>query len=54
MLDFYWTDVDVRTAGEEEQGAAEKTMRQAPAGRAATFTGVPRARHVGNQKDLSG
>ncbi|MFF7527334.1 hypothetical protein [Streptomyces pseudovenezuelae] len=53
MLDFYWTDVEVRTAGEQERAAAEKAMRQAPAGRSGQFTGVPRARHVGNQKDLS-
>jgi hypothetical protein len=54
MLDFYWTDVEVRTAGEQVQAAAEKTMRQAPAGRSARFTGVPRARHVGNEKGLAG
>jgi hypothetical protein len=54
MLDFYWTDVEVRVAGEEEQAAAEKAMRKAPAGRSARFTGVPRARHVGNEKGLAG
>ncbi|MGW0948521.1 hypothetical protein ACWD4O_39025 [Streptomyces sp. NPDC002623] len=53
MLDFYWTDVDVVTVGEADQEAAERTMRQAPAGRSAQFSGVPRARHVGNHKDLA-
>lgn len=54
MLDFYWTDVDVATEVDERRAAAEKTMRQAPAGRSAAFTGVPRARHVGNNKGLAG
>jgi hypothetical protein len=54
MLDFYWTDVDMVSDGEDARAAAEKTMRQAPAGRAARFTGTPRARHVGNEKPLAG
>lgn len=54
MLDFYWTDVDVVTGQQEERAAAERTMRQAPGGRAAQFSGVPRARHVGGEKPLSG
>ncbi|MFR9794266.1 hypothetical protein ACL07V_37530 [Streptomyces sp. MB22_4] len=53
MLDFYWTDVDMSDASEEARAAAEKVMRQAPAGRSASFTGVPRARHVGNDKPLA-
>lgn len=53
MLDFYWTDVDVVGAGEAGQAEAERSMRQAPAGRSARFSGVPRARHVGNEKDLA-
>jgi len=54
MLDFYWTDVDVVSAEEERRQTAERTMRQAPAGRAAPYSGTPRARHVGNEKDLAG
>lgn len=53
MLDFYWTDVDVVRDGEESRAAAERSMRRAPAGRAAQFSGVPRARHVGNEKPLA-
>jgi hypothetical protein len=53
MLDFYWTDVDVVGDSEVARAAAEKTMRQAPAGRSGQFTGVPRARHVGNEKGLA-
>lgn len=53
MLDFYWTDVDAVGAGEAGQAEAERSMRQAPAGRAAPFSGVPRARHVGNDKPLA-
>jgi hypothetical protein len=54
MLDFYWTDVDVVQDSEEARAAAEKAMRRAPAGRSAQFSGVPRARHVGNEKPLAG
>jgi hypothetical protein len=54
MLDFYWTDVDVVPDSEEGRAAAEQTMRRAPAGRSAQFSGVPRARHVGNEKPLAG
>ncbi|QLJ06822.1 hypothetical protein HZZ00_37985 (plasmid) [Streptomyces sp. NEAU-sy36] len=53
MLDFYWTDVDMVSDSEEKQTAAERTMRQAPAGRSARFTGTPRARHIGNDKGLA-
>lgn len=54
MLDFYWTDVNVASAEEERRQAAERTMRQAPGGRAAPYSGTPRARHVGNEKPLAG
>ncbi|MGA5670042.1 hypothetical protein ACPCTG_31745 [Streptomyces pseudogriseolus] len=54
MLDFYWTDVDVVTDADVRRAAAERTMRQAPAGRSGEFTGVPRARHVGGEKRLAG
>ncbi|MFE6474522.1 hypothetical protein [Streptomyces rochei] len=54
MLDFYWTDVDVVTEQDAAREAAEKTMRRAPAGRSAVYSGVPRARHVGGEKDLAG
>jgi hypothetical protein len=54
MLDFYWTDVDVVDDAAESRAAAERTMRQAPAGQAAQFSGVPKARHVGNAKPLAG
>jgi hypothetical protein len=54
MLDFYWTDVDVVSDTEQAQEAAERTMRQAPAGRAGQHTGVPKARHVGSEKPLAG
>ncbi|MFF8910615.1 hypothetical protein [Streptomyces olivaceoviridis] len=54
MLDFYWTNVDMTDDAEEERRATEKVMRRAPAGRSAQFTGIPRARHVGNEKGLAG
>ena len=54
MLDFYWTDVAVVTDVDKAQGAAERSMRQAPAGRSGQYTGTPRARHVGNEKPLAG
>jgi len=54
MLDFFWTDVDVVPAGEASQVEAERSMRRAPAGRAGQFSGVPRARHVGNREGLAG
>lgn len=54
MLDFYWTDIDVVTDVEAKRAAAERVMRQAPAGKSAQFAGVPRARHVGNEKGLAG
>jgi hypothetical protein len=53
MLDFYWTDVDAVSASGEARAGAERVMRQAPAGRAAQYGGVPRARHVGNDKGLT-
>lgn len=53
MLDFYWTDVEPTTPSSEERAAAERTMRQAPAGRSAQYAGVPRARHVGSDKPLT-
>ncbi|WP_032761153.1 hypothetical protein [Streptomyces alboviridis] len=54
MLDFYWTDVDMVTDAEADRARVESTMRGAPAGRSARYAGVPRARHVGNEKDLAG
>lgn len=54
MLDFYWTDVETVTDADAERAAAERVMRRAPAGRSAEYTGVPRARHVGNEKRLAG
>ncbi|MFF7190528.1 hypothetical protein ACFZAR_36155 [Streptomyces sp. NPDC008222] len=53
MLDFFWTDVDMVDDAEEARKAAERAMRQAPAGRSARFAGVPKARHVGNEKPLA-
>jgi hypothetical protein len=53
MLDFYWTDVDVPSAADEARAQAERSMRRAPGGRSAQFSGVPRARHVGNEKPLA-
>lgn len=54
MLDFYWTDVDMVTDVEAGRACMEAAMREAPAGRSARYAGVPRARHVGNEKDLAG
>ncbi|CAL9621264.1 hypothetical protein SUDANB6_05868 [Streptomyces sp. enrichment culture] len=54
MLDFHWADVDVATDVEAKRAAVERVMRQAPAAKSAQFAGVPRARHVGNEKDLAG
>lgn len=54
MLDFFWADVTPVSGGEAARSAAEKTMRQAPAGRSARFNGMPKARHVGNEKGLAG
>lgn len=53
MLDFYWNDVDVVTDEDRSRATAERSMRRAPAGRSSEFTGMPRARHVGNDKGLS-
>ncbi len=53
MLDFYWTDVEPATAADDARADAERTMRQSPAGRSAQYAGVPRARHVGNDKPLN-
>ncbi|MFG2540638.1 hypothetical protein ACGFU4_35910 [Streptomyces sp. NPDC048511] len=53
MLDIYWTDVSPITAEGEQREQAERLMRRAPAGQAAAFSGVPRARHVDNGKRLS-
>lgn len=54
MIDFYWSDVDVVRDGEEARAAAERSMRRAPGGRSAEFSGAPRAKHVGNDKPLAG
>lgn len=53
MLDFYWTDVETVTDADVARAQAERTMRQAPAGRSAQYAGVPKARHVGSDKDLT-
>lgn len=53
MLDFYWTDVDAHTGADEDRATAEKAMRQVPGGRSASFSGVPKARHAGNGKQIS-
>ncbi|MER6345195.1 hypothetical protein ACWC10_29920 [Streptomyces sp. NPDC001595] len=53
MLDFYWTDVDVVADADEARAQAERAMRQAPAGRSSEYAGIPRARHVGNDKGLA-
>lgn len=53
MLDIYWTDVEPVTEQEAQRTQTEKTMRSAPAGQSATFSGVPRARHVHNDKGLA-
>lgn len=53
MLDFYWTDVEPTTSSSEDRAVAERTMRQAPAGRSAQYAGIPRARHVGSDKPLT-
>ncbi|WP_037688666.1 hypothetical protein, partial [Streptomyces scabiei] len=54
MLDFYWTDVDATDTESESREATERTMKKAPAGRSGEFTGMPRARHAGGQKNLAG
>lgn len=53
MLDFYWTDVEQTTAAGDARAVAERSMRQAPAGRSSQYAGVPRARHVGSEKPLT-
>ncbi|MEU0836064.1 hypothetical protein [Streptomyces sp. NPDC005969] len=53
MLDIYWTDVESITDTELRRTQAERVMRSAPAGQSATFSGVPRARHVHNDKGLA-
>ncbi|MEU5239891.1 hypothetical protein ACH4UR_31855 [Streptomyces lydicus] len=53
MLDIYWTDVTPVDESEERRARAERTMRTAPAGQAARFSGVPKARHVDNGKHLA-
>ena len=53
MLDFYWTDVETVTDADASRAQSERTMRQAPAGKSAQYTGVPKARHVGSEKGLS-
>ncbi|MFI6769326.1 hypothetical protein [Streptomyces sp. NPDC050355] len=53
MLDIYWTDVTPVAEADEQRAGAERTMRAAPGGQAARFSGVPRARHVDNGKHLA-
>jgi hypothetical protein len=53
MLDIYWTDVAPISEVEERRAATERTMRAAPAGQSSQFAGVPRARHVHNDKKLA-
>lgn len=51
MLDVVWFDVDPVTAEGAETEMNEQMMRAAPASR--SFTGVPRARHVGSERKLA-
>lgn len=53
MVDFYWTEVDAVTPAQASAEALEPVMRSAPAGRSSAYSGVPRARHVGNGKKLA-
>lgn len=53
MLDIYWSEVSPVDESEERRARAERAMRAAPAGQAARFSGVPKARHVGNGKHLA-
>lgn len=53
MLDVYWTDVQPVSDEESRRTQAERVMRSAPAGQSAMFSGVPRARHVHNDKGLA-
>ncbi|MGW0939669.1 hypothetical protein [Streptomyces sp. NPDC002666] len=53
MLDIYWTDVEPVPDADSRRAQAERTMRTAPAGRSGSFTGIPRARHVHNDKGLA-
>jgi hypothetical protein len=51
MLRTYW----MQTARDKNAGrrAKERLMKQAPAGRSATFEGAPKARHLGSGKPLA-
>ncbi|MEU5109668.1 hypothetical protein AB0H07_46800 [Streptomyces sp. NPDC021354] len=53
MLDIYWPDVEPVSAQRAAEEQAETAMRQAPGGRSAHYSGVPRARHVNNGKRLA-
>lgn len=53
MLDFYWTDVTPISEAEDRRAQAERTMRSAPAGQSSAYAGVPKARHVHNDKKLA-
>ncbi|MFJ1900492.1 hypothetical protein [Streptomyces sp. NPDC088115] len=53
MLDIYWTDVQPATDEELRRAHAERVMRSAPDGRSGSFAGVPRARHIHNDKGLA-
>lgn len=53
MLEVFWFDVAPSTAAEERGVLAEKLMQSAPAGQGSRFSGVPKARHVGNEKRLA-
>lgn len=53
MLDIYWTHVAPVDPVEEQRAQTERTMRSAPAGQSGTYSGVPHARHVHNDKKLA-
>lgn len=44
---------DFSALTDDQYSEAERTMRQAPAGRSSQYTGVPRARHIGSEKPLT-
>ncbi|MFB7668550.1 hypothetical protein ACFC1R_32295 [Kitasatospora sp. NPDC056138] len=53
MLDFYWTDVEPVTEAQARVEELEPLVRRTPVGGAQAFAGVPKARHVGNDRKLA-
>ncbi|GGV66205.1 hypothetical protein GCM10010277_73900 [Streptomyces longisporoflavus] len=53
MLDIYWSDVTPVNEDAERLARGERTMRAAPAGQSTAYAGVPKARHVHNDKKLT-